>query len=135
MAMDGALISEWTNVVRGREAESLGVFQDMQNFWEAKRKDGRITRAAAFLSATPGDSGFQVVEGDFDELSKIVGEDDFMKSALAAHAVLDHLRRHICVGALDGKGTHEAAAAAKGATASYFRPWAEKQREVGVLKK
>lgn len=118
----GALISVWDGIIPGREAQSLDVFVRLQGYWQRHKDAGRISGRRAFLSTTPGDSGFEIVEGDFDELAGMLNDDGHRDISILARSVMERLRTHLCINALGGGGGAGAAAAGEGA---FFGPWAE----------
>jgi hypothetical protein len=120
----GALISVWDNIIPGREDQSLGVFAEMQRFWQGQRDAGHISNHQAYLSAIPGDTGFEIIEGDFDELSRLIGDGAYRDISILARSVLKNLRTHLSVYAVSGGDTDATGAPSAEASAPYFEPWA-----------
>jgi hypothetical protein len=121
----GALISEWDNIIPGREAQSLEVFERLHRFWQSQQEAGRISSRQAFLSAIPGDAGFEVVDGDFDELGRLIGDESYRDISILARSVLKRLRTHLCVDAVSsGQGGEARGDLAATGTSPYFEPWA-----------
>jgi hypothetical protein len=126
----GAYISVWETIIPGREQQSLEVFQSLKAYWDGLKEEGRITSRRAYLSTTPGDNGFEVVEGDFHTLAGLLGEDAHRDICLLARTVLQGLRAHLCIDVRAGDAdlTTEAAEADH----AYFQPWARVHPEVSV---
>jgi hypothetical protein len=124
----GAYISVWDTIVPGREQQSLDVFQQLQTYWEGRRTDGSITERRAYLSTTPGDSGFEVVEGDYQTLAGLLADESHRDISILARAVLQGLRSHLCIDAQMPEGTEGVVAAES--RRAYFEPWARVHPEV-----
>lgn len=120
----GALISVWDGIIPGRESQSIDVFIQLQSYWQRQRDAGRITGRRAFLSTTPGDTGFEIVEGDYAELAGLLTDDGHRDISILARSVMDRLRTHLAVDALGNGGGAGAAAAGEGG-AAFFEPWAQ----------
>jgi hypothetical protein len=116
---NGALISVWDGIIPGREAQSLDVFIQLQSYWQRQADAGRVTSRRAFLSTTPGDKGFEIVEGDYAELAGLLTDDNHRDISILARSVMDRLQTHLSVDAL---GAGEANVA--GAEGAFFEPWA-----------
>ena len=98
----GALISVWDGIIPGREAQAIDVFTQLQAYWQRQQDAGRVTSRRAYLSTTPGDSGFELVQGNYDELAGLLTDDGHRDISILARSVMERLRTHLCIDALGG---------------------------------
>lgn len=70
--MTGALVIRWGATIPGREAKALEVFGQAVERYEGYAKDGRIHGHREFIALTGRAGGFQLVEGEVEELQKIL---------------------------------------------------------------
>ena len=77
--MNGALMIRWGASIPGREGTSLDVFGSAINRFETLAKQGRIHGHREYFSVAGDFFGFMLIEGELDELMKILVEDDTRK--------------------------------------------------------
>ena len=90
--MNGAVVISWGTAVRGREAKSLEVFGKAIAHFDALAKAGRIHGHQEFISRTGAQGGFLLVTGEYDELTKIQGEDEVLELQIAGATICDDFR-------------------------------------------
>jgi hypothetical protein len=90
---DYALFIGWGNVVRGREAMSLRVFQETVEFWGHAQGDGQIDGFEPFLLEPHGGglAGFMMVYGDRGRLERLRASEEFERLMTRADSVIDDL--------------------------------------------
>ena len=86
--MNGALMIRWGQSIPGREAASLEVFSSVINWFESLAKGGRIHSHHEYFSVTGRFGGFAILEGELDELTKILAEEDTQRINDKAGAVV-----------------------------------------------
>lgn len=88
-----ALFIGWGGVVRGREQQSLQVFQESIQYYGRLQQEGRIERFdVVLLSPHGGDlNGFAVLHGDRQALSEIRFSDEFERLIVRAASIIDEL--------------------------------------------
>lgn len=96
----GAIVFRWGSPVRGREQQGLGVFAESTQYYEGLQKEGRIEDSSVWLSMT-GRGGMLVVEGEVEELQRLQNDDEFMRLALKAGAIVDDFTIDLCRGGSD----------------------------------
>jgi hypothetical protein len=86
-----ALFIGWGPVVRGREKQALGVFQESIEYYGRLQQEGRIERFdVVLLSPHGGDlNGFVVLHGDRQALTDIRFGDEFERLLVRASAIVD----------------------------------------------
>lgn len=104
--MNGAVVISWGTPVRGREAKSLEVFGKAIAHFDALAKSGRIHGHQEFISRTGKQSGFMLVTGDLDELTKIQNEDEVLALTTAGGTICDDFRVNLYEGGTE-KATTE----------------------------
>ena len=74
-----ALFIGWGAVVRGREKQSLQVFQESMEYWGKLQQDGRIDSFDVLLLAPHGGDlqGFAVLRGDRKTLADVRFSDEW----------------------------------------------------------
>jgi len=87
--MNGAVVISWGTAVRGREAKSLEVFGKAIAHFDALAKAGRIHGHQEFISRTGPARGFMLVTGEYDELTKIQGEDEVLDLTIAGATICE----------------------------------------------
>lgn len=88
--MNGAIMIRWGQGVPGREAKGLEVFGAAVGHFEGLAKAGRIHGHREFFSVTGADGGFMIVDGELDELAKLVAEKEILAlNAKASSIVAD----------------------------------------------
>lgn len=72
----GAIVISWGASIPGRESKSLEVFGSAIQRFEDLAKTGRIQSHQEFFALTGRSGGFMLVEGDLEELQKILIEQE-----------------------------------------------------------
>ena len=90
--MYGAIVISWGTPVRGREAKSLEVFGKALAHFDALAKSGRIHGHQEFQSRTGKATGFMLVTGEIDELTKIQNEEELLALQTAGATICDDFR-------------------------------------------
>jgi hypothetical protein len=83
--MHGAVVARWGATIPGREAKSLEVFGKSLERFETYAKQGRITGHQEYIALTGSNGGFMIIEGEVEELQKILVEPETL--ALNTQAV------------------------------------------------
>ena len=99
--MNGALMIRWGQSIPGREAKSLEVFGSAINRFETLAKGGRIHGHREYLSVTGRDGGFALLEGEIEELTKILAEEDTLRLNVQASAVVEDFEIQAFLGGSD----------------------------------
>jgi hypothetical protein len=99
--MDGALMIRWGASIPGREAAGLDVFGSAINRFETLAKGGRIHGHHEYLSVTGRDGGFALLEGEMEELTKILAEEDTLRLNSQASAVVEDFEVQAFLGGSD----------------------------------
>ena len=86
--MNGALMMRWGPSIPGREAASLDVFGSVITWFETLAKSGRIHSHHEYFSVTGRFGGFALLEGELEELTKILAEEDTQRINDKAGAVV-----------------------------------------------
>jgi len=86
--MNGALMMRWGPSIPGREAASLDVFGSVITWLETLAKSGRIHSHHEYFSVTGRFGGFALLEGELEELTKILVEEDTQRINDKAGAVV-----------------------------------------------
>ena len=90
---DAGLFVGWGAVVRGREAESLEVFNETIEYFAAQQEEGAIESfEPVFLEPHGGDlGGFILARGDADKIAAIRVGDEFTQLMIRAGFIVDGL--------------------------------------------
>ena len=88
-----ALFVGWGNAVRGREANSLKVFQEAVEYYGKQQQEGNIDSfEPVFLLPHGGDlAGFFLVKGDAEKLDAMRRSDEFQRVHTRANQIVDGL--------------------------------------------
>lgn len=100
----GAVIVTWGSPVRGREAKALEVFTSALSLMEDLAKQGRIHGHKEFLAVTGNAqalSGYQIIEGEFEELLKLQADDRFRRLQTEAATIVDNFTVTLSIGGSD----------------------------------
>jgi hypothetical protein len=88
--MNGAVLIRWGSNIPGREAQGLDVFGRAVARFEQLTKEGRVHGHREYFSLTGHDGGFMVVDGEVEQLTRIISEDETIRlNAQAAAIVAD----------------------------------------------
>ncbi len=97
----GAITVNWGAPVRGREAASLSVFGQSLEYLETLTKEGRIHGHKEYFSVTGKSGGFQLIEGELDELFKVLRGDEMRAILVRASAIVEDFEIEIFEGGDD----------------------------------
>lgn len=88
-----ALFIGWGQVVRGREKQALGVFQESMEYYGKLQQDGQIDSFDVFLLSPHGGdlNGFVLLRGDRQALAQIRFSDDFERLVVRAASIVDRV--------------------------------------------
>lgn len=99
--MTGATVITWGQSVPGREAKGLEVFGKALAHFEGLAKQGRIQGHKEYFALTGRVGGTMVVEGEVDELAKILTEEDTIRLNAEAAAIVQDFAITLCAGGSD----------------------------------
>jgi hypothetical protein len=99
--MNGATVIRWGTSVPGREAKGLEVFGNAITYFEGLSKKGRIHGHREYLALTGREGGFMIVEGDTEELLKIVAEPETLALNSQAGAIVNDFEITVYAGGTD----------------------------------
>jgi hypothetical protein len=99
--MNGALMIRWGASIPGREGASLDVFGSAINRFEMLAKQGRIHGHHEYFSVSGRDGGFALLEGEIEELTKIMTEEETLRLNGQASAVVEDFEIQAYVGGSD----------------------------------
>jgi hypothetical protein len=104
---DAGLFIGWGEVVRGREAKSLEVFQEAITYYGGLQQDGTIESVeAVFLEPHGGDlQGFFLIKGERQKLASLRVDPEFVRMSARAGLVVEGIG---VVGASLGDGLQDA---------------------------
>jgi len=91
----------WGANVPGRENTGLTVFGRALDRFEAMTKEGRVQGHREYFSVTGRDGGFILLEGEIEELTKILTEEETLKLNNQASAVVEDFEVQAYVGGAD----------------------------------
>jgi len=86
--MTGAVVFRWGSNVAGREATGLEAFGTAIERFEALAKQNRIHSHREYIALTGQLGGFMIVEGDVEELQKIMIEPETLALNSKAEAIV-----------------------------------------------
>ena len=96
---NGAIIITWGTPVRGREMQSLDVFGRSLAYWDEKAKEGRIHGHREYFAISGNATqraGTMVIEGDLDELGRLMVDPDNTRLLGEASMIVDNLDTQLC---------------------------------------
>jgi hypothetical protein len=99
--MNGAILIRWGANVPGRERTGLDVFAKAVGRFEQMTKEGRVHGHREYFALTGRDGGFMLVEGETDELMKILGEEDTLKLNAQASSIVQDFEIQAFAGGTD----------------------------------
>jgi hypothetical protein len=99
--MHGAVMIKWGTSIPGREKASLDVFGKAISRFETLTKEGRIHGHHEYISITGRDGGFTLLEGELEELTKILAEEDTLRLNGQASAVVEDFEVQTFAGGTD----------------------------------
>jgi hypothetical protein len=90
---DRILCLSWAQVVRGREAHSLEVFNDAVGYYGALQEGGRIDHVdLVILNPNGAVDGMMLLHGSHAQLEAVKEDDRFQRLLVDAGLVVDELR-------------------------------------------
>jgi hypothetical protein len=99
--MNGATVIRWGSGIPGREASGLDVFGMAVARMEELAKQGRIHSHKEFFALTGRDGGFMIVEGEVEELLRIVAEPETLALNAKAGAIVQDFEIQVYAGGSD----------------------------------
>src|SRR5512138_72872 len=99
--MNGAVLIRWGANVPGRERVGLEVFGRAVGRFEQLTKEGRVRGHREFFSVTGRDGGFMLVDGELDDLMRILGEEDSLRLNAQAAAIVEDFEIQAFAGGTD----------------------------------
>lgn len=97
----GAVVVSWGASIPGREAKGLEVFSSAVEHFEQYAKAGRIHSHKEFFALTGRYGGFLLVEGNVDELQKILAERETLALNAKADAIVSDFEIQLFAGGTD----------------------------------
>jgi hypothetical protein len=99
--MHGSVLIRWGANIPGREAAALDVFGRAIMRFEQLTKEGRIHGHREYISVTGRDGGFALMEGEVEELTKILTEEETLKLNNQASAIVQDFEVQAFLGGTD----------------------------------
>jgi hypothetical protein len=99
--MNGAVLIRWGASIPGREPPSLEVFGKTVAYFENLSKAGRIHGHREYFAVTGPDGGFMMLDGELDELMKILAEPGTRKLTAQAGAIVTDIEIQAYAGGSD----------------------------------
>ena len=99
--MTGAALIRWGAQVPGREAKSLEVFGRSIERFEQLAKEGRIHAHREYIALTGRAGGFTILEGEVEELQKILVEPETLALNTQAEAIVTDFEITLYAGGTD----------------------------------
>jgi hypothetical protein len=95
------MLITWGAGIPGREAKGLEVFGKSVERFEGLAKQGRIHGHSEYFALTGGASGFMLVQGEVEELQKILVEPETLALNAQAAAIVQDFRTQLFGGGSD----------------------------------
>ena len=99
--MTGAALIRWGGQVPGREAKSLEVFGKSIERFEQLAKEGRLHAHREYIALTGKAGGFTILEGEVEELQKILVEPETLTLNSQAEAIVNDFEITLYAGGSD----------------------------------
>jgi hypothetical protein len=99
--MTGSYVARWGAVIPGREAKALEVFGKSIEHYEQLAKQGRIHSHHEYIALTGRIGGFSIIEGDLDELKKLMTEPETIALNSQAEAIVSDFEVNLYAGGSD----------------------------------
>jgi hypothetical protein len=99
--MNGAVMIRWGAAIHGREASSLDVFGKAVAHFEGLSKSGRINGHHEYFSVTGRGGGFMMIDGELDELMKLLAEPETLRLNDQAGAIVEDFEIQAYAGGTD----------------------------------
>jgi hypothetical protein len=97
----GAVKVSWGASIPGREAKGLEVFGAAVQRFEEMAKSGRIHGHREYMALTGRSGGFMLIEGQVEELQKIMSEPDTIALNAKAEAITQDFEITLYAGGTD----------------------------------
>jgi hypothetical protein len=90
---DSAIFVGWGQVVRGREAKALAVFNETLTYYGGLQQAGTIESfEPVLLNAHGGDlAGFVLIRGERSKLDALKSSDEFLRNTYRANLIVENL--------------------------------------------
>ena len=99
--MTGAVLVRWGASIPGRETKGLEVFGKAIERFEKLAKDGRIHAHTEYISLTGDVGGFMLIQGDVEELQKILMEPENLALTAQASLIVSDFSQNLYGGGSD----------------------------------
>lgn len=99
--MTGAVVIRWGATIPGREAKALEVFGKSIERFEQLAKEGRIHAHREYIALSGRMGGFTIIEGQVEELQKILVEKETMTLNSQAEAIVADFELTLYAGGSD----------------------------------
>jgi hypothetical protein len=99
--MTGAVLVRWGANVPGREAKGLEVFGNAIERFEQLAKKGRIHSHNEYVALTGKAGGFMIIEGEVEELQRILLEPENLALTSEATMVVTDFSQNLYAGGTD----------------------------------
>jgi hypothetical protein len=99
--VDGAFIIRWGNSIAGREAKGLEVLAAAQTTFDELAKAGKVRGHREYISLTGSSAGYMIVDGEVEELEKLLHDPDQLALDVKASAVVEGFSRELVSGGTD----------------------------------
>ena len=99
--MTGAVLVRWGASIPGRETKGLEVFGKAIERFEQLAKEGRIHAHREYIALTGRAGGFTILEGEIDELQKILIEPETLTLNSQAEAIVADFEITLYAGGTD----------------------------------
>jgi hypothetical protein len=99
--MTGCVLIRWGAGIAGREAKGLDVFGKAVARFEDMAKQGRVHGHREYFALTGNGGGFMMVEGQLDELMRILAEEETLKLNAQAAAIVHNFEIQLFAGGSD----------------------------------
>jgi hypothetical protein len=99
--MTGAILIRWGSNVPGRETKGLEVFGKAIERFEQLAKSGRIHAHHEYIALTGTPGGFMIIEGEVEELQKILVEPENLALTTEASLIVNNFDQQIYGGGSD----------------------------------
>ena len=99
--MTGAVLVRWGANIPGRETKGLEVFGKAIERFEQLAKQGRIHAHTEYIALTGNVGGFMLVQGEVEELQKILMEPENLALTTEAAMIVSDFSQNLYAGGSD----------------------------------
>jgi hypothetical protein len=99
--MTGAVLVRWGANIPGRESKGLEVFGKSIERFEQLAKQGRIHSHTEYIALTGDSGGFMLVQGEIEELQKILLEPENLALTSQATMIVQDFEQNLYAGGSD----------------------------------